>query len=54
MSNSYGYDLNDDDSGEPRSVLVLVAGGDVRMLARGRISGQQRITRHLWRKCFGL
>jgi uncharacterized membrane protein len=35
-------------------VLMLAAGGDIRMLVRGGISGRQRITRHLWRMCFGL
>lgn len=35
-------------------VLLLAAAGDIRMLARGGISGRQRITRHLWRMCFGL
>ena len=35
-------------------VLMLAAGGDIRMLARGEISGRQRVTRHLWRMCFGL
>jgi uncharacterized membrane protein len=35
-------------------VLLLAAAGDIRMLARGGIAGRQRITRHLWRMCFGL
>ena len=35
-------------------VLLLAATGDIRMLLRGGISGRQRITRHLWRMCFGL
>src|SRR6202044_716290 len=35
-------------------VLLLAATGDIRMLARGGIAGRQRITRHLWRMCFGL
>jgi hypothetical protein len=35
-------------------VLLLAAAGDMRMLARGGISGKPRITRHLWRMCFGL
>jgi uncharacterized membrane protein len=35
-------------------VLLLAAAGDVRMLAGGGIAGRQRITRHLWRMCFGL
>jgi hypothetical protein len=36
------------------SVALLSAGGDVRMLVRGGISGAQRIARHLWRMCFAL
>ena len=36
------------------SVCLLAAAGDVRMLIRGGVSGVQRITRHLWRMCFGL
>jgi len=36
------------------AVLLLACGGDIRMLARGSISGRPRITRHLWRMCFGL
>jgi hypothetical protein len=36
------------------SVALLAAGGDVRMLVRGGISGAQRIARHLWRMCFAL
>jgi len=35
-------------------VLLLAAAGDIRMLTRGGIAGRQRITRHLWRMCFGL
>jgi hypothetical protein len=35
-------------------VVLLAAGGDIRMLMRGGISGAQRIARHLWRMCFGL
>jgi uncharacterized membrane protein len=35
-------------------VLLLAAAGDIRMLAHGGIAGRQRITRHLWRMCFGL
>ncbi|WP_157467380.1 hypothetical protein [Edaphobacter aggregans] len=34
------------------SVALLAAAGDVRMLARGGVSGAQRIARHLWRMCF--
>ena len=36
------------------AVLMLAAAGDIRMLVRGGISGRPRITRHLWRMCFGL
>jgi uncharacterized membrane protein len=36
------------------SICLLAAAGDVRMLLRGSIFGTQRITRHLWRMCFGL
>jgi hypothetical protein len=35
-------------------VLLLAAGGDVRMLLRGGVVGSTRIARHLWRMCFGL
>jgi hypothetical protein len=35
-------------------VMLLAAAGDVRMLLRGGVSGARRITRHLWRMCFGL
>jgi len=35
-------------------VLLLATTGDIRMIARGGIAGRQRITRHLWRMCFGL
>ena len=34
------------------SVALFAAVGDVRMLARGGISGAKRIARHLWRMCF--
>lgn len=34
------------------AVLLLAAAGDIRVLARGGISGRARITRHLWRMCF--
>ena len=34
------------------SVALLSAVGDVRMLARGGVSGATRIARHLWRMCF--
>ena len=36
------------------SIALLAAAGDVRMLARGGISGTARLARHLWRMCFGL
>jgi len=36
------------------AVLLLAAAGDVRMLARGGLTGRPRIARHLWRMCFGL
>src|SRR5438477_3197870 len=36
------------------SVMLLAAAGDVRMLARGGVSGANRVVRHLWRMCFGL
>jgi uncharacterized membrane protein len=35
------------------SVCLLAAAGDVRMLMRG-VLGPKRITRHLWRMCYGL
>jgi hypothetical protein len=35
-------------------VALLAAVGDLRMLARGGISGAHRIARHLWRMCFAL
>jgi hypothetical protein len=36
------------------SVMLLAAAGDVRMLVRGGVFGAKRISRHLWRMCFGL
>jgi hypothetical protein len=36
------------------SVMLLAAGGDVRMLLRGGVVGAKRLARHLWRMCFGL
>ncbi|HEX8838508.1 MAG TPA: hypothetical protein VF748_16310 [Candidatus Acidoferrum sp.] len=36
------------------SVELLAAAGDVRMLIRGGVLGARRISRHLWRMCFGL
>lgn len=36
------------------TVVLLAAAGDVRMLARGGISGARRIGRHAWRMSFGL
>jgi len=35
-------------------VILLASAGDMRMLARGGVSGTERIARHLWRMCFGL
>jgi hypothetical protein len=34
--------------------VLLAAVGDVRMLARGGITGARRIGRHAWRMSFGL
>jgi hypothetical protein len=34
-------------------LALLCAAGDIRMLQRGGISGRPRLTRHLWRMCFG-
>ena len=36
------------------SVMLLAAAGDVRMLVHGGVFGAKRISRHLWRMCFGL
>jgi hypothetical protein len=36
------------------SICLLAAAGDVRMLLRGGVFGVTRISRHLWRMCFGL
>jgi hypothetical protein len=36
------------------SMALLCGAGDVRMLARGGVSGVQRIARHLWRMSFAL
>lgn len=36
------------------SICLLAAAGDIRMLVRGGVFGVQRISRHLWRMCFGL
>jgi hypothetical protein len=36
------------------AILLLAASGDIRMLAHRGISGRQRVTRHLWRMCYGL
>lgn len=36
------------------SVMLLAAAGDIRMLARGGVSGTRRLVRHLWRMNFGL
>jgi hypothetical protein len=35
-------------------IALLAAIGDIRLLARGGISGTARLSRHLWRMCFGL
>ncbi len=35
-------------------IAALAATGDMRMLLRGSMSYTQRISRHLWRMCFGL
>lgn len=35
-------------------VSLIAAIGDILMLARGGVSGVQRIARHLWRMCFAL
>lgn len=35
------------------SILLLAAAGDIQMLVGGGISGTKRLTRHLWRMCFG-
>jgi len=35
------------------TVPLLASTGDIRMLARGGISGRPRLVRHLWRMCFG-
>jgi hypothetical protein len=36
------------------SVCLVAIIGDIRMLARGGVSGVRRIARHLWRMCFAL
>jgi hypothetical protein len=36
------------------SVELLAAAGDLRMLVGGGVFGVKRISRHLWRMCFGL
>ena len=36
------------------TVMLLAAGGDLRMLIGGGVTGGKRIVRHLWRMCFGL
>src|SRR5438445_8786720 len=36
------------------SVCLLAAAGAVRMLVSGGVAGVKRISRHLWRMCFGL
>ena len=34
------------------AIILLAAAGDIRMLARGGVSGTKRLVRHLWRMCF--
>jgi hypothetical protein len=36
------------------TIATLSAMGDIRLVARGRLTYTQRIVRHLWRMCFGL
>src|SRR5258708_1124928 len=36
------------------SVMLLASAGDLRMLLRGSIADTERVSRHLWRMCFGL
>jgi hypothetical protein len=36
------------------AILTLAVIGDTRVVLAGGISGASRITRHLWRMCFGL
>ena len=36
------------------TVMLLAAVGDARMLVRRDVVGRRRISRHLWRMCFGL
>jgi len=36
------------------SIPLIAAAGDLRMLLRGGIFGTARLSRHLWRMCFGL
>ena len=36
------------------SICLLAAVGDARMLVRGGVSGAKRVSRHLWRMCYGL
>jgi hypothetical protein len=35
------------------SVMLLAAAGDLRIFIRGGITGAARVSRHLWRMCFG-
>ena len=35
------------------SVMLLASTGDLRVLLRGGIAGTARVSRHLWRMCFG-
>jgi len=48
-----------DSSNAPPAIFVLIIGGlaitmDVKMILRGGISGEKRITRHLWRMSLAL
>lgn len=36
------------------TVCLLAALGDFRMIRAGGVRGARRLTRHLWRMCFGL
>lgn len=36
------------------TIILLAAVGDLRMLRAGGIQGTRRLTRHLWRMCYGL
>ena len=36
------------------TLVLLAAIGDLKSIFRGRLTGMQRVTRHLWRMCYGL